>query len=58
VDKAEILKALKNSSAWERPNKDNYWWKIAFDEYQKNNSHKVSLTCGRCYPKVKQWLEK
>lgn len=58
MEKSEILTGLKNSPDWHRPNKDSYWWKVAFDAYHKATGTRLSIGCGVCYKKVKEWLEK
>jgi hypothetical protein len=57
VDKQEKMVGLKSSGYWNRFT-NVYWWQKAFDEYNLASGSKLRPTCGMCFKKVKEWLEK
>jgi hypothetical protein len=58
MSKEEILQGLKAAGLWQRADKDAYWWRTAFDEYNFATGSKLRPTCPGCFKKVKEWLER
>jgi len=58
MSKEELMTGIKSSGYWNRYTKDSYWWQKAFDEYNLASGSKLRPTCGGCFKKVKEWLER
>lgn len=57
LDKSEVLNKLNETGLMHRYNNDQLW-KRAFNLYMQATADKVDIGCGRCYTKVKEWLQK
>jgi hypothetical protein len=58
LDKSGVLAALKGNGNIHRYNGSDLW-KRAFSLYKEDTGDNgVDTSCGRCYGKVKEWLEK
>jgi len=57
MDKAEIKKRLIESGLIHRFRNEKLW-QLAFEEYNKASKSNLKPTCGRCFGKVKEWIER
>jgi hypothetical protein len=57
MSKEEIKQGLVAAGLWHRF-KNVYWWQRAFDEYNLASGSKLRPTCGVCFKKVREWLER
>jgi hypothetical protein len=57
MSKEELKKGLQAAGLWNRY-RNEYWWQKAFDEYNFASGSKLRPTCGMCFKKVKEWIEK
>jgi len=57
VEKSEIKQGVENAGLWNRY-RNEHWWRVAFEAYNKASGSNLKPTCGRCFGKVKEWLER
>jgi len=58
MSKEELKQGLINSGVWGKVDKNSFWWKKAFDEFNYATNSKLRPTCPMCFKKVKEWIEK
>jgi hypothetical protein len=57
MDKEGVREKLYETGLIHRYNSDQIW-KRAFKIYMEATGDRVDIGCGRCYTKVKEWLER
>jgi hypothetical protein len=57
MTKQDIKERLQVSGHWHRPS-THPLWQTAFDLYMQETQQPVSVTCSKCFDKVKKWLSK
>lgn len=58
MDKQEIKNRLEQSGLINRFKGDQKLWQMAFDAYNSATGSKLKPTCGVCFTKVKEWLNR
>lgn len=58
LDKQEIRNRLEISGLIHRFKGSEKLWQLAFEEYNKATGSKLKPTCGVCFNKVKEWLNR
>ena len=60
MTREELKLALQVAGIYHPPyKKDDPLWIEAIEEYKKaTGDYQVSLSCGSCYKKIKDWLER
>lgn len=56
--KKEVLGKLKSTGAIHRYDRHEEIWKEAFELYRVETGEHLSLKCGKCFSKVKEWLSR
>jgi hypothetical protein len=55
MTKSEVKAELKAKGQFDT-NTRNELWTVAFKLYEQATKNKLSTSCGRCYEKVRGWL--
>lgn len=58
VTKQELLEALRANRSLQVFDSTNKLWEKAFKMYHQATGQNLDLGCGKCYERVKTWLEK
>lgn len=57
MDKATLLQELKASHQFQTFNSESKLWKRAFEMYQQERGEVLDMGCGKCWDKVKKFIE-
>jgi hypothetical protein len=55
MTKAEVKEALKKAGKFDTNSRDQLWID-AFKAFEQETKMKLSLSCGSCFSKVREWL--
>jgi hypothetical protein len=58
MTKTEIKTQLEANGTLHVTKSQDPLWKQAFDMYNRENRQQLKISCGGCWPKVKEWLLK
>jgi hypothetical protein len=57
MTRIEIKNALKSQGKFDSNSKDPLWMD-AFNLYYQETRQKLSLSCGSCWTKIREWLNR